>query len=111
MDIQKLNEEIRLFSSETHGSTDYDKEENFVIGDSPSEFAPMRYLQKKFPEFKEINDILKLGYVFDSLDLSNNEWTHFSSKTGLAGDLIFSITIILHRPNLHTPFCTRQPLW
>ncbi len=73
MDIQKLNEEIRLFSSETHGSTDYDKEENFVIGEKPDEFAPMKYLQKKFSEFKEINDILKLGYVFDSLELSNND--------------------------------------
>lgn len=73
MDVQKLNEEIRLFSSETHGSTDYDKEENFVIGDLPTEFAPLRYVQKKFPELKEINDILKLGYVFDSLELSNNE--------------------------------------
>ncbi len=78
MDVQKINEEIKIFSSETHGSTDYDKEENFVIGENPDEFAPFKYLQKKFPELKEVQAILKLGYVFDSLELSNNakfsEW-------------------------------------
>ncbi|MCK6594699.1 MAG: hypothetical protein L6Q33_05830 [Bacteriovoracaceae bacterium] len=73
MDIQKLNEEIHLFSLETHGSTDYDKEENFVMGNDPTEFAPLRFLQKKFPELKDVSSVLKLGYVFDSLELSNNE--------------------------------------
>ena len=73
MDIQKLNEEIHLFSLETHGSTDYDKEENFVMGNDPTEFAPFRFLQKKFPELKDVSSVLKLGYVFDSLELSNNE--------------------------------------
>ncbi len=73
MDVQKLNEEIRLFCSETHGSSDYDKEENFVIGEKVDEFAPLRFLQKKFPEIKDVSSVLKLGYVFDSLELSNNE--------------------------------------
>ncbi len=73
MDIEKLNEEIKIFSSETHGSTDYDKEENFVIGLDPKDFAPFKYLQKKIPEIKDISFILKSGYVFDSLELSYNE--------------------------------------
>lgn len=73
MDIQKLNEEIALFSSSTHGSTDYDKDEFFVMSEDRKDFAPFKYIQKKIPDCKEINSLLKLGFVYDSFELSNNE--------------------------------------
>ena len=73
MDIQKLSEEITLFSSTTHGSSDYDKDEYFIMSDSRQEFAPFKYLQKKLPLCQDINSLLKIGFVYDSFELSNNE--------------------------------------
>ena len=73
MDIQNLSEEITLFSSTTHGSRDYDKDEYFIMSDSRQEFAPFKYLQKKLPEYKDIESLLKVGFVYDSFELSNNQ--------------------------------------
>ncbi|MBC7540540.1 MAG: hypothetical protein H7281_17075 [Bacteriovorax sp.] len=73
MEIDKLNEEIKLFSSTTHGSSDYDKDEFFVMSESRMEFAPLKYIQKRVPEYKDINSLLKIGFVYDSFELSNNE--------------------------------------
>lgn len=75
MDIDKLNEEIKLFSSTTHGSSDYDKDEYFVMSEGRMDFAPLKYIQKRIPECKTINILLKNGFVYDSFELSNNE--HF----------------------------------
>ncbi len=74
MDIQKINEEILAFSSTTHGSSDYFKDEYFVMSESHQEFAPLKYIQKKFPnECKDVQSLLKIGYVYDSFELSSNE--------------------------------------
>jgi hypothetical protein len=73
LEIDKLNEEIKLFSSTTHGSSDYDKDEFFVMSESRMEFAPLKYIQKRVPEYKDINSLLRIGFVYDSLELSNNE--------------------------------------
>ena len=47
MDIQKLGEEITLFSSTTHGSTDYDRDEYFIMSEDRKEFAPAQIHAKK----------------------------------------------------------------
>jgi hypothetical protein len=73
MDIQKLSEEITLFSSSTHGSSDYDKDEYFIMSEDRKEFAPLRYIQKKLPECKDVNSLLRAGFVYDSFELSNNQ--------------------------------------
>lgn len=73
MDIQKLSEEISLFSSTTHGSSDYDKDEYFIMSEDRKEFAPIKYIQKKLPDCKDVYSLLKIGYVYDSFELSNNE--------------------------------------
>jgi hypothetical protein len=73
MDIQKLSEEIKIFSSTTHGSSDYDKDEFFIMDEGRQDFAPFKYLQKKITDLKDVSDLLKKGYVYDSLDLANNE--------------------------------------
>ena len=72
MEIDKLNEEVKLFSASTHGSSDYDKDEYFVMSDTRMEFAPLKYIQKKVPDFKDINSLLKICFVYDSFELSNN---------------------------------------
>ena len=73
MDIQKISEEIKLFSSSTHGSSDYDKDEYFIMSEDRKDFAPFKYLQKRLPETKDIYSLLRVGFVYDSFELSNNE--------------------------------------
>lgn len=73
MNIKKIYEEITTFSSSTHGSSDYDKDEYFVMDEGRGQFAPLKYLQKKVDVVKSVGDLLKAGFVYDSLDLSNNE--------------------------------------
>lgn len=73
MNIEKLNEEVKLFSSSTHGSSDYDKDEYFIMSENRLDFAPLKYIQKKIPDFKDVNSLLKVGFVYDSFELSNNE--------------------------------------
>lgn len=73
MDIQKISEEITLFSSSTHGSSDYDKDEFFIMSEDRREFAPLKYIIKKFPEHKDVYSLLREGFVYDSFELSNNE--------------------------------------
>jgi hypothetical protein len=73
MDIQKITEEIKLFSSSTHGSSDYDKDEYFIMSEDRKDFAPFKYLQKKLSETKDIYSLLRVGFVYDSFELSNNE--------------------------------------
>jgi len=73
MDIKKISEEIKLFSSSTHGSSDYDKDEYFIMSEDRKDFAPFKYLQKRLPETKDIYSLLRVGFVYDSFELSNNE--------------------------------------
>lgn len=73
MNIDKLGEEVKLFSSSTHGSSDYDRDEYFIMSENRIDFAPLKYIQKKIPDYKDINSLLKIGFVYDSFELSNNE--------------------------------------
>jgi hypothetical protein len=86
MNLEELFRQIGDFSKETHGSSNYDKEELFVMGSSEKEFAPLKYLAKNLPELQEISELLKRGFVCDSYDLYSipnfQEWyeKQFSKK-------------------------------
>lgn len=101
MNLEVLNREIKDFNKETHGSTDYDKDEIYVMGESPSEFAPLKYLSKKIEGLTKSRDLLTLGLVHDTYDLFEYEdfpkWfeTQFSRK--LTRTLAKKISI-LHLP-------------
>ena len=75
MNLEVLNREIEDFNKETHGSTDYDKDEIYVMGESPSVFTPLKYLIKKIEGLSSARDLLKLGLVHDTYDLF--EYDHF----------------------------------
>ncbi len=70
---EQLLDEITEFNKETHGSTNYDKDDVFVVGLNPKEYAPLKYLQKKLDWCKSIQDLLSLSFVCDSLDLHPND--------------------------------------
>lgn len=69
MDLEGLLNEIDVFSKETHGSSDYYKEEVFVKGKDNLSFAPLKHLAKKVENFKTKEQLFKKGYVCDSFDL------------------------------------------
>jgi len=69
MNEQNLYQQIKIFSGETHGSTDYDKEIIFVRGEEANQFAPLKYLSKKCDDFNSKEQLFKVGFVSDALDL------------------------------------------
>jgi len=68
MDLEKLYQEIKSFSDQSHGSSDYDNDEFFVKGSGEGVFAPLRYLKKKVESLKDQRDLIKGGFVIDALD-------------------------------------------
>lgn len=74
MNIDALFQEIAEFSRETHGSSNFDKDTTFVRGEKTTDFAPMTYLYKKFPELKSPEQLMAQGFVYDSLELFPNDF-------------------------------------
>lgn len=76
-----VDECAKEFSSHTHGSTDFDKEEIFVKGAGNNEFVPIGYLLKKYPEIKDLSLLQAEGYVYSSCDyLELNEFDDWYQK-------------------------------
>lgn len=70
MEISQLYSEIAEFSKTTHGSSTFDKDLFFVQGKDSKEFSPFKYLNKKFENLNHPSDLLKMGFVLNSYDLS-----------------------------------------
>ena len=66
MEITELFEEIKKFSNENQGSSNYFKEEYFVEGETEAEYAPFSYLKKNINSLESINVLLKQGFVLNS---------------------------------------------
>jgi hypothetical protein len=54
---EKIFELAHEFSAETHGSSSYDKDPIFVMGQNENEFVPLSYVQKK-------KNLLKVNHLF-----------------------------------------------
>jgi hypothetical protein len=102
MNIEKLFTEIHSFSEETHGSTDYHKDEIFVQGNDEKSFAPLKYLSKKLDLVDDPRSLTSEGFVFDSYDLFGQEefqsWFERQFSRKLTRALAKNISI-LHLPN------------
>jgi hypothetical protein len=102
MKLDNIMNEVKAFCAETHGSTDYYKDETFVRGADSSQYAPMSYLKKKMESLKDSAFLLSEGFVHDSLDMYGQSkfqtWyeTQFSRKLKRADVKKISI---LHQPN------------
>ena len=55
------------FSSGTHGSSDYWKDNFFVRGKDDESFVPLSYLKKKNESIKQVTDLQSDGFVISSL--------------------------------------------
>lgn len=97
--IEKMAEE---FSSKSHGSTEYWKDEVFVRGKSDEELIPLTYILKKNNEIKGVNSLQAIGYVYSSLDyldISNfDKWYQNKFNKKLTAKARKSIGIV-HYPD------------
>jgi hypothetical protein len=77
----KVFEVVKEFSSLSHGSTNYDKDEIFIMGASVTEYVPFSYLVKKLPEIKTVENLQALDFMYSSLSfLENREFDDWYSK-------------------------------
>jgi len=101
MKLENVIKEITHFSEETHGSSDYYKDNVYVRGEDDSSYAPFSYLQKKV-EGLEHAFFMNEGFVHDSLDIYSTsefqDWyeKQFSRKLKRTKSKEISI---LHLPN------------
>lgn len=81
MDRERLFQLVHEFCQETHGSTDYGKDEIYISGNSDDQFAPISFIRKKYPEIQTKEDLLKEGLVYQSYELlENNHFTAWYEK-------------------------------
>jgi len=99
MDLKRLFEEISVFSKEKHGSTDYYKEELFVMGESENEFAPLKYLIKKLDFLNSGDELKSQGFVCDSYDLYDlngfDKWYEYQFSQKLKRSFAKNISLLL----------------
>ncbi|MBF0206147.1 MAG: hypothetical protein HQK53_04595 [Oligoflexia bacterium] len=108
MDIDSINGFVKEFCQGSHGSSSYDQDQFFVMGEVSEEFAPLNYLKKKLNttgiNINGPRDLLLLGFTFYSLDfLENNNfkvWFEKQFAKKLNAKIIKNI-FILHKPD-HT---------
>ncbi len=100
MELSTIFREIRKFSGENQGSSNYFKEDYFVQGENENEYAPFSYLKKSINGLESINEILKQGYVFHSYEFFGSpnflNWyeSKFARKLSDSGNN--KITILKH---------------
>lgn len=102
MDINNLYKEIEAFSKETHGASNFHKDEVFVKGLSKGHYAPLSFLTKKIPEIKEPASLMAHGFVFDSYELTLEDDFQDWYETQFSRKLVLSVAkeiALLHLPN------------
>lgn len=73
----KTDELAKEFSSKTQGSSDFWKDDIYIIGSNEDEFIPYTYLVKKIDEIKDVSSLQANGYAVSSLTYLELE--HFDS--------------------------------
>lgn len=99
----------RDFSAQTHGSTDYDKDPVYVMGQNDQEFVPWGFLQKNVTELTTLAKLKAEGFVYSSYDFLElaafDEWYLKQFQKRLSSKVMKTIGI-LHRPDQKTIFDT-----
>jgi hypothetical protein len=101
MNLTELNAKIREFTKDSHGNTDYYRDNLFVVGEKNTEFCPFGYLSKKVENLKDSSQLLKEGYIYDSLNMYGPEHFHpwFEKQFSRKFSRTFLKNIsVLHRP-------------
>ncbi len=107
MNLEELQGEIKAFSSTTHGSSNYDQDAYFVKGVLEGEYAPIKYLEKRFPDIDGPLALIKMGMVHDAHELTDlpdfASWyeKQFGKKLSIKN---FKKISVLYHPNHKTIF-------
>jgi len=76
MDSSAILKVIAEYNETTHGSTDLYKDDFFLRGEDGNQFTPFKYIQKKIEGLDNIGQLIRNGFICDSLDLF--EFDNFS---------------------------------
>ena len=106
---QKVYDQAREFSAQTHGTSDFDKDTVYVMGDSEHEFVPWHYLQKQMPELTTLAKLKAEGFVYSSYEFLElhtfDDWYQKQFNKRLSAKVIKTLGI-LHRPEQKAIFDT-----
>lgn len=106
---QKVYDLAREFSSQTHGTTDYDKDNVYVMGENDHMFVPWTFLQKQVPELKDLAKLKAEGFVYSSYDFLElqtfDDWYQKQFNKRLSSK-VMKVVGILHRPDQKSIFDT-----
>ncbi len=96
-----MNEIFNLigeFCKEPHGSTNYGKDEVYVKGDKPKEFAPLSLILKKIDSIKDEQALLRLGFIYSSYEIDEDlefaEWYRFQFAKAVPANLRKRISVL-----------------
>lgn len=106
---QKVYDLAREFSAQTHGTTDYDKDSVYVMGESDHEFVPWNFLLKHVPELSNVARLKAEGFVYSSYDFLElqtfDDWYQRQFNKRLSSKVMKNVGI-LHRPEQKAIFDT-----
>jgi hypothetical protein len=75
MNTETLLKEVEEFNKQTHGSTNYHEDIYYIKRPDVNEYAPLGYMLKK-TDITGLNDVLRHGFVCESLELIEREEFH-----------------------------------
>ena len=71
VDISDINNQVKEFSSKTHGNSESYKEKVFVKGDCG--YIPLKTLIKKVENLEDARGLQKIGFIFESYEFHPSE--------------------------------------
>jgi hypothetical protein len=83
-DKKQILEEVCEFNKESHGSSVYDKDSIYIVGENLNEFAPISFIKKKIVDISDVGELFSTGFISESLELfeNNNFSKWFESQFG-----------------------------
>lgn len=99
---KEIDEFAKNFTSKTQGSSDYWKDNIYIVGSTESEFIPYSFVEKKLDSIKDVKGLQAEGYAVSSLtylELDDfDDWYHKVFNRKLTQKLKKEIEII-HFPD------------
>lgn len=78
---EKIFEVATSFSKGSHGSSDYDQDEIYVMGEKNTDYVPLSFLQKSLKDVIDYKELQKFGFCYSSFDfLDDNSFSDWYEK-------------------------------
>lgn len=97
--MEKIFEIVEEFGKQTHGSSDYHTDLDYIRGSSSDSYVPLKYLNKKYPSGLTVLKLLQIGFIQNSLDLFGNDgfavWYEKQFSRKIPRDVISKINLYI----------------